>query len=507
VLFRSDRYFQSRPISDMADRGHSIHLMRNLPGMGVRFVQTLFELQLTLAGMIVIAPACAGPALLLTLFALAAPAVAQPIVNERDLRVRNHAGALSGFYLDTLLGLVPVRTHRAQRAIRHQHEALLVEWARSSRRFVRASIGANAAQSVGTVGLASWLLVSHFLSIGEVTGANLLLIFWTLKLPALGSALSSLAQQYPAQRNVLLRLLEPLSAPEELPRDPATTRPGPATRPAATAAWRGRGIGVDISHGVVLAGGHPILRDVDLAVAPGEHVAIVGPSGAGKSSLIGVLLGWRRLAEGRIDVDGAELTTDRLAALRHEIAWIDPATQIWNKSLLVNLEYAASDADRPRAAGALDAAGLRPLLAKLPRGLQTALGEGGSLLSGGEGQRVRLGRAITQGGVRLALLDEPFRGVDRSRRSAMLAEARERWRDVTLLCVTHDVDETLDFDRVLVIEDGRIVEDGAPVDLAGRESRYRDLLDAERRVRADMWAGAHWRHARMRNGAVTWEAE
>ena len=185
-----------------------------------------------------------------------------------------------------------------------------------------------------------------------------------------------------------------------------------------------------------------------------------------------------------------------------ETAWIDPAIQIWNRSFLENLHYAVDADTSERTGTVLDMAELRPLLQKLPQGLQTYLGEGGALLSGGEGQRVRLARALMQSRTRLALLDEPFRGMDREQRTRLLCEARAWWKDATLLCVTHDVSETLAFDRVLVIEDGRIVEDGAPSRLASSASRYRELLDAEQNVRNRMWNGKQWRRIHLENGRV-----
>jgi ABC-type transport system involved in cytochrome bd biosynthesis fused ATPase/permease subunit len=139
-------------------------------------------------------------------------------------------------------------------------------------------------------------------------------------------------------------------------------------------------------------------------------------------------------------------------------------------------------------------------LRNLPDGLQTRLGEGGALISGGEGQRVRLGRAFVQCDVRLALLDEPFRGMDRDRRSALLVDALKRWHGVTLLCVTHDIGETKLFDRVLVIDDGRLVEDGEPARLAVVPSQYRRLLNAEREVLGQLWDSKDWRRVVIRDG-------
>ena len=107
-------------------------------------------------------------------------------------------------------------------------------------------------------------------------------------------------------------------------------------------------------------------------------------------------------------------------------------------------------------------ADLQAVLPTLPDGFQTPLGEGGALLSGGEGQRVRLGRAMLRPGVRLVILDEAFRGLDREHRRTLLSRARQWWPGVTMLCITHDMDCTRDFDQVVVLDNGRIVEQGAP---------------------------------------------
>ncbi len=130
------------------------------------------------------------------------------------------------------------------------------------------------------------------------------------------------------------------------------------------------------------------------------------------------------------------------------------------------------------------------------------MGEGGALTSGGEGQRVRFGRALVRRHVRLVILDEPFRGLDRQRRHDLLARARALWRNATLLCVTHDISETQAFDRVLVLADGRVVEDGNPFDLAQRSgSAYAGLLEAERAV-SELWSAHGWRRVRLHNGSV-----
>jgi ATP-binding cassette subfamily B protein len=198
------------------------------------------------------------------------------------------------------------------------------------------------------------------------------------------------------------------------------------------------------------------------------------------------------------------LTAERVAGLRAATAWVDPSIQLWNRSLLANLRYGHSAPGASSLAEVLRRADLMPVLERLPAGLETPLGEGGCLLSGGEGQRARLGRALLSPQPRLVILDEPFRGLDRSQRARLLGEARELWRGATLLVITHDVSETLSFPRVVVVEHGRIAEDGSPAELAARaDSRYGELLAAERNVHAALWGNPVWRRLRMADGELT----
>lgn len=491
----TDRYFQSRPVSDMAERSHSISLIRSVPGLGIQFVQTVWDIVFTLTGIILIDSASTSLALIVTALAITLPLLTQPLLNERDLRVRSHSGALFSFYLDALLGLVPIRTHRAEQAVSREHEGLLVEWTKSSKSMIQLSLAVEGLQSLICMSFVGFMLFQHFSRAGAVTGADLLLIFWALKLPAIGQRLTSLAHQYPAQRNILLRLLEPLSTPEEL-----ETVTQDSTAEVNTKS--DNGVSIIIESGSVVAAGHSILQGINLSIAPGEHIAIVGPSGAGKSTVVGLLLGWHHLASGLIQVDGQTLNGTHRQTLRQQTAWVDPAVQIWNSSFLDNLNYSADNSHFDTIGNVIDTAALRSVLQTLPAGLQTFLGEGGALLSGGEGQRVRLGRALLQTNVRLALLDEPFRGLDREQRHRLLNEARNWWKNATLLCVTHDVAETLSFNRVLVVENGRIIEDDAPSQLAVRDSRYRDLLNTEKQLREEMWQGKVWRRIQIQNGEL-----
>jgi ATP-binding cassette subfamily B protein len=379
--------------------------------------------------------------------------------------------------------------------VRREHGKLLVDWASAGIGLQRVVVWVEAIQFALGFGFAAWLLFAHVQRSGGAGGMLLLLIYWALNLPVLGQNIALLAWQYPTYRNKTLRLLEPLGALEE-EEAPATCGPGvPASRPKGA-------VSIGLEHVTVRAAGHTILHDISAQIPAGAHVAIVGPSGAGKSSLVGILLGWWRPAGGRVLVDGEPLAA-RIEDLRRETAWVDPAVHLWNRSFYENLRYGCANGEGRPMMQVIETAELRRVLERLPDGFETRLGEGGALVSGGEGQRVRLARALLRPSTRLVILDEPFRGLDREQRRELLKRVRCLWREVTLLCITHDVSETASFDRVLVMESGKIVEDAAPAVLAeDAHSRYRALLEAERAVRETGWSSGTWRRLRLDSGQL-----
>jgi len=499
----ADRYFRSRLSSDMAERAHSAHGLRRLPGLASRLLRSAFLLLFTTVGIAWLDPRSTLLAAVVAVLSVVLPMIAQRFLVERDLRVRTHAGALTRYYLDAMLGLMPIRCHSAELAVRREHEALLVEWARAHRGRLQAATVVQGVLSLVGIALAAWLLAAHLHRAGE-SGMVLLLVYWALSLPAIGQSLATAASQYPGLRNITLRLLEPLEAPDETSaaateEEQEQEAAGPSGRdgdPFPAVAIRLRDV-------TVRMGGHTILHQLDAEIPAGSHVAVVGPSGAGKSTLVGLLLGWTRPAAGELEVDGRLLDAGDLAGLRRRTAWVDPAVQLWNRSLVDNLCYGAERTAGPDLATVLEAASLHSVLERLPDGLQTVLGEGGGLVSGGEGQRVRFGRALRRADVGLVILDEPFRGLDRELRHRLLEAARQLWSSATLVCVTHDLEETTSFDRVLVIDSGRIVEDGPPDELRHRQGgHYQEMLAAERQVLGSLWGDPRWRRVRLEQGRL-----
>ena len=491
----SDRYFHSRLTSDMAERAQSIHRLRTLPEIGSHLMRAAFTLVVTIVAIVWLSPSSRTLAIVAAVLIVAIPVTGNLFLSEYDLRARTHAGALSRFYLGALLGLIPIRTHSAERAVRLEHEGLLVEWTRAARSVQKGVVAVEALQLFAGFGLAALLSWNYVMNESQI-GAAVLIIFWALSLPVVGQDIATLTRFYPAFRNITLRLLEPIGAIEEETSIETTSQPhGPA--PAHV------GVSIAMRDVNVVAAGHIILDGVNFTVEPGAQVAIVGSSGAGKSSLFGLLLGWHRTAQGQVLVDDRVLDSRQLEELRRETAWVDPSIQLWNRSLLENLRYGANGDATPSIGNVIDSADLGRTLQQLPDGLQAILGEGGALLSGGEGQRVRLGRAMVRRKIRLVLLDESFRGLDRESRQALLTHARTAWPGATLLCITHDIAATRSFARVLVVDAGKIIEDGAPAELLRQAgSRYRELLEAEESVRKGLWSGVAWRRVQIRKGHV-----
>ncbi len=233
-----------------------------------------------------------------------------------------------------------------------------------------------------------------------------------------------------------------------------------------------------------------MLQDISVTLRPGERVAILGESGAGKSTLLSLLLGWQEPTSGTIGVDGRPHDAASAVALRRETAWLDPAVALWNRSLAANLHYGSEDS-AASVSERLETSGLDALLIDRREGLGLELGENGRNLSGGEAQRVRSARAAGRRAPRLVIFDEPFRGLERSERDRLLADALTRYAGATFLCVLHDPSLLDRFDRILHLSAGRLQSSDDP---AGAP-------DFESEVRPTAWSG--YRKLRLEAGALT----
>jgi len=226
------------------------------------------------------------------------------------------------------------------------------------------------------------------------------------------------------------------------------------------------------------------LSDFSLAIAPAETVAVVGPSGAGKSTLFQLLLRFYDPQGGRITVDGVVLTQADPHAVRARIAVVPQETVIFAASARDNLRYGRWEADDTALWAAADAANASEFLRKLPQGLDTFMGEGGARLSGGQRQRLAIARAILRDAP-ILLLDEATSALD-AESERLVQDALERlMADRTTIVIAHRLATVRAADRIIVMNDGRIVEQGTHDTLSRQGGLYERLA----RLQFDGMAG------------------
>jgi subfamily B ATP-binding cassette protein MsbA len=227
--------------------------------------------------------------------------------------------------------------------------------------------------------------------------------------------------------------------------------------------------------------GHPVLRDLNVEVAAGETIALVGPSGAGKSTFVSLLPRFYDPQAGRITVDGYDLRSVTRASLRGQIAAVSQEVHLFNTTIRENIRYGRLDASDEAIEEAARAANAHDFITKLPDGYDAEVGERGVKLSGGQRQRVAIARALLRD-ARLLLLDEATSSLD-SASEALVQEALERLMDGrTTFIIAHRLSTVQGADRILVLDEGRIVQTGTHDALVQREGLYRDLASYQFRV-------------------------
>ena len=211
------------------------------------------------------------------------------------------------------------------------------------------------------------------------------------------------------------------------------------------------------------------LRGATLAVDTKSHVALVGPSGAGKSTLASLLMRLSEPSGGSISIGATQLADTDLRSLRKSVAIVAQDPLIFDAPLIENLRLTKPDCSLAEITSVLELCALDDLVARLPDGLGTRLGQRGSFLSGGERQRVCLARAVLQDPA-ILILDEALSGVDGEMESRILARLRARFRDRMIIAITHRLRSVRNFDRIFMMAEGRIVGSGAYADLSSLDA-------------------------------------
>jgi subfamily B ATP-binding cassette protein MsbA len=231
--------------------------------------------------------------------------------------------------------------------------------------------------------------------------------------------------------------------------------------------------------------GRPVLKDINLDVAPGETVALVGPSGAGKSTLVSLIPRFYDPQQGRVTVDGHDLRRVTRQSLRDQIAAVSQEVHLFNATIRENIRYGRLDASDEAIEEAARAANAHDFIVDLPSGYDAEVGERGVKLSGGQRQRVAIARALLRD-ARLLLLDEATSSLD-SASEALVQEALGRLVEGrTTFVIAHRLSTVQDADRLVVLDEGRIVQRGTHAELMQEGGLYRRLASYQFRAPSEV---------------------
>jgi ATP-binding cassette subfamily B protein len=220
-----------------------------------------------------------------------------------------------------------------------------------------------------------------------------------------------------------------------------------------------------------------IFTELDFGIRAGERVGLVGPSGGGKSTLFALVQRFYDIQSGRILIDGQDITHVTQQSLREAIGVVPQDISLFHRSLIENIRYARPEAsdDQVWQAARLAHCGF---IAELPQGLDTVVGDRGVRLSGGQRQRIALARAFLKDAP-LLLLDEATSSLDGDCEELIREALGRLMHGRTVLAIAHRLSTVRNFDRILVLEKGRLVQDGSPEALLRRGGAYRRLMEAE----------------------------
>jgi ABC-type transport system involved in Fe-S cluster assembly fused permease/ATPase subunit len=386
-------------------------------------------------------------------------------VNEADSSSNTRA-------VDSLLNYETVKYFTNEDFEAERYDRALGEWEDARRRNRLSLFALNGGQALiiavsqtTLLAMAAWQVRGGVLTLGDFVLINQFMLQLFMPLGFLGFVY----REIKASLANIERLFELL---EEQPR--VQDAPGAGTLAVAAGEISFEGLAFAYSPE------RSVLRGVSFRIGGGETVAVVGASGAGKSTLVKLLLRFYDPDAGRVCIDGVDIRTVTQQSLRRQIAIVPQDCVLFNDTLRENIRYGRPGASEDDIAAAVRAAHLEDFVARLPDGLGATVGERGLKLSGGERQRVGIARAVLKGAP-LLVFDEATSSLDSRSEQAVLGAFRELAGHHTALVIAHRLSTVVDADRIVVLHDGTVVEEGTHHDLLLANGYYSRLWMAQQR--------------------------
>ncbi len=455
----------------MARATNDLLAVRMVAGPALMYlVDTIIRAALIVPAMVHISPLLTGIALLPLVALPVAMASLGQMIHRRTLEIQNQFGELTNFVHENLSGVRVVRAYRQEaaegaafRGLNRKYQERNLSLAKVQGVFypVLSLFGGLGGAAILYVG--GRLVVTGVVSVGAFVAFGVYLAMLVWPMIALGWAIN-LVQRGAAAMARINQVMDERPAIVS-PDVPAPLAPAGRARALAVE-------GVWFRYPNAPERGW-VLEDVSFSLAPGRSLAIVGATGAGKTTLVDLLVRTYDPDRGRILIDGVDIRRLSLDQLHHAIGFVPQETFLFSATLRENVLLGAPDDGRLERAA--DVSQLTEALTSLPRGFDTVLGERGINLSGGQKQRAAIARALAQNPP-IFVLDDALSAVDAQTETRILAGLRSALAGRTNVIVSHRLAAVREADWILVLDGGRVVEQGTHETLVARGGRYWELL-------------------------------
>ncbi|MBO9445977.1 ABC transporter ATP-binding protein [Ruegeria sp. R14_0] len=230
-------------------------------------------------------------------------------------------------------------------------------------------------------------------------------------------------------------------------------------------------------------GSLPVIENMNLTFEAGKTTALVGQSGGGKSTIFGLVMRFYDPDEGSVEIDGQDLSGASYASLRRKISYVGQDTFLFSTSIMENLRCSSPDATDEDVISAAKAAHAHDFICDLPNGYDTQVGENGTFLSGGQKQRIAIARAILRN-AEILLLDEATSALDAESEALVKSALDALTQNMTVIVIAHRLSTVLEADKIMVVQDGAVVEEGNLDELMELKGNFRNLFDQQFKKRA-----------------------